>query len=306
MSITIWVSVDSWICCSSDTTTKGLCNHNVSLSVTVTVELWVQLDSAAMRCVWVTGLLVFFFILMVSCNAPGCYWERTVDSRGLSRHRAACPFHKRASTLANQKRRTRAKEAVVSNFIPSSSASTSEPVSHWLSNVLRVGSYIWMWLLTHVSTLENLSRSTCEGPSEPEANGTSQASQTNIYGPRSTQCLHSRRLAPSWLREAARWKSWCWDGEQSWRWVGLWCRFVSLKSNHRLMMCLQSMRSFRGKKFPNEANSEAFRPSRTFVRWFESFWQCWDSIDSKFAFTSSPVQNPACSFNVKRYPQDHF
>jgi hypothetical protein len=107
--------------------------RNVSLSVTVTVAEGDSEsnfdDRATMRCLWVTGLLVFFFVLMVSCNAPGCYWERTTDSRGLSRHRAVCPFHKRASTLANQRRHTRAKEVVASNFVPSSSARTSEPVT---------------------------------------------------------------------------------------------------------------------------------------------------------------------------------
>lgn len=90
-------------------------------------------DSVPMRCIWVTDLLVFLFILvMVSCNAPGCNWERTTDSQGLSRHHTACLFHKRASTLANQRRHTRAREAVASNFVSSSSINTSEPVSDWL------------------------------------------------------------------------------------------------------------------------------------------------------------------------------
>jgi hypothetical protein len=56
---------------------------------------------------------VFFFLLMVSCNAPGCSWERSTDNRGLNRHRASCCFYKRASSLASRKRQDRAKEASI-------------------------------------------------------------------------------------------------------------------------------------------------------------------------------------------------
>jgi hypothetical protein len=62
---------------------------------------------------------------MVSCEAPGCSWERKTDNRGLDRHRAACHFYKRSSTLASQKRQDRAKEAVLSNVLPNPAASAS-------------------------------------------------------------------------------------------------------------------------------------------------------------------------------------
>lgn len=66
-----------------------------------------------------------FLTVMVSCNAPGCGWERATDNRGLSRHRASCHFYKRVSSLASRRRHDRAKEAVISSFIPKPSAGTS-------------------------------------------------------------------------------------------------------------------------------------------------------------------------------------
>jgi hypothetical protein len=49
---------------------------------------------------------------MVSCNAPGCSWEKaTTDARGLSRHRATCRFYHNSTVLANQKRQERARQA---------------------------------------------------------------------------------------------------------------------------------------------------------------------------------------------------
>ncbi|KAG1835371.1 hypothetical protein DFJ58DRAFT_847422 [Suillus subalutaceus] len=55
-------------------------------------------------------------------RALGCSWERTMDNRGLSRHRASCHFFKKASSLASWKRQNRAKEA----FMNSSKANTSQ------------------------------------------------------------------------------------------------------------------------------------------------------------------------------------
>lgn len=169
-----------------------------------------------LKILWVTRFQIIFFILMVSCNAPGCSWDKTTDTgnRGLSKHRAACRFYKRVSTLANQKRQDRAKDATASNFLPNPS------VSYWLSNATSAST-------AHLSTLENFSRPKCEGPSELEANRTSQASQANVHGLRVTQRLHSRRLTPRQLREPAKWSCWCRNGEQLWRRIGLlWCRFV--------------------------------------------------------------------------------
>jgi hypothetical protein len=70
-----------------------------------------------------TGGFLLFFLVMVSCEAPGCSWERKTDNRGLTRHRAVCPFYKRSSTLASQKRQDRAKGAALSNLPPNPAAS---------------------------------------------------------------------------------------------------------------------------------------------------------------------------------------
>jgi hypothetical protein len=78
-----------------------------------------------------------FFLVMVSCEAPGCSWERKTDMRGLSRHRAACSFYKRFSTLASQKRQGRAKEAALLNLLlPNPVASASESLVGGLSRRL--------------------------------------------------------------------------------------------------------------------------------------------------------------------------
>jgi hypothetical protein len=77
-----------------------------------------------------------FFLVMVSCEAPGCSWKRKTDNRGLTRHRATCPFFKRSSTLASQKRQNRAKDAVLLNLLPNPVASTSESLVGGLSRLL--------------------------------------------------------------------------------------------------------------------------------------------------------------------------
>lgn len=63
---------------------------------------------------WIVVLLSGLFLLMVSCGAPGCSWERATDTRGLNRHRASCHSYKKCSVLATQKRQERAKDAAVS------------------------------------------------------------------------------------------------------------------------------------------------------------------------------------------------
>jgi hypothetical protein len=76
------------------------------------------------KTIW-TSFFLFLLVVMVSCQAPGCSWERKTDIRGLTRHRLACPFYKRSSSLASQKRQARAKEAVLSNTLPNPMASAS-------------------------------------------------------------------------------------------------------------------------------------------------------------------------------------
>jgi hypothetical protein len=53
---------------------------------------------------------------MVSCGAQGCSWEKVTDNRGLNRHRTGCRFFKRSSTLANEKRLQRARNATSANL----------------------------------------------------------------------------------------------------------------------------------------------------------------------------------------------
>jgi hypothetical protein len=67
-----------------------------------------------MRSIW--ELIWIFLLLMVSCGAAGCSWERKTDSRGLNRHRTTCHFYKTSTVLASLKRQERAKEAVITNF----------------------------------------------------------------------------------------------------------------------------------------------------------------------------------------------
>jgi hypothetical protein len=66
--------------------------------------------------------LLVVVAIMVSCNAPGCSWEKASDSiRGLSRHRASCRFYHRSRALASQKRQERMKAAKAASFVRSSS-----------------------------------------------------------------------------------------------------------------------------------------------------------------------------------------
>lgn len=85
-----------------------------------------------MRSLWLHVLLLFFIfhlIIMVSCNAPGCSWEKaTTDARGLSRHRATCRSYHNFKVLANQKRHERARQAAArtpENLRQARQASTS-------------------------------------------------------------------------------------------------------------------------------------------------------------------------------------
>lgn len=80
-------------------------------------------------------ILIFTFVfLMVSCGAVRCAWERDTDFRGLSRHRSTCKHYQRASTVAAQKRRDRARESTLQNLTSqlsaaSISSSTTNPVT---------------------------------------------------------------------------------------------------------------------------------------------------------------------------------
>jgi hypothetical protein len=67
------------------------------------------------RLLYLLVLLLFSICcMMVSCNAPGCMWEKaTGDSRGLNRHRATCKFYHRSSVASCQKRQERAKQAAI-------------------------------------------------------------------------------------------------------------------------------------------------------------------------------------------------
>lgn len=67
------------------------------------------------RTIWLVLLLLFVYS-MISCNAPGCSWEKATNgtstsSRGLNRHHATCKLYQRSSLLASQKRQERAREA---------------------------------------------------------------------------------------------------------------------------------------------------------------------------------------------------
>ncbi|KAG1815362.1 hypothetical protein EV424DRAFT_1348472 [Suillus variegatus] len=65
----------------------------------------------AAESLWI-AFLSSLLLLMVSCGASRCSWERATDARGLSRHHASCHFYKKSSVLASQRRLERAKEAV--------------------------------------------------------------------------------------------------------------------------------------------------------------------------------------------------
>lgn len=59
---------------------------------------------------------LFLSLLMVLCGALDCSWERAMDTRGLSRHRASCLSYKKSSVLATKKRQERVKEAAFANL----------------------------------------------------------------------------------------------------------------------------------------------------------------------------------------------
>lgn len=63
--------------------------------------------------------ILLLLLLMVLCGAPGCYWERPTDNRGLNRHRTSCHFFNKASVLATEKRRQRARNATLANQLSS-------------------------------------------------------------------------------------------------------------------------------------------------------------------------------------------
>ncbi|KAG2047811.1 hypothetical protein BDR06DRAFT_65691 [Suillus hirtellus] len=76
---------------------------------------------------WV--LFLVLVISMVSCSAPRCSWEKNTDSRGLSRHRSKCKYYQKASTLAMERRRERARELIQASH-KSSQAMTSSTCGH--------------------------------------------------------------------------------------------------------------------------------------------------------------------------------
>jgi hypothetical protein len=90
-----------------------------------------------MRCLELLFCTAFLlFLLMVACDAPGCFWERPTDSRGLTMHRTSCHFYKRASSLASRRRQDRAREAVLLNLgrKPQSEAVSSLEFAYRISN----------------------------------------------------------------------------------------------------------------------------------------------------------------------------
>jgi hypothetical protein len=59
---------------------------------------------------------IIFVILMVSCGALRCLWERDTDFHGLDRHRTTCKYYQKESKLAAEKRRDRARESASQNL----------------------------------------------------------------------------------------------------------------------------------------------------------------------------------------------
>lgn len=70
-----------------------------------------RLGGSPFLSIWIIVLLSGLFLLMVSCGAPSCSWERATDTRGLNRHRASCHLYRKSSALATQKRQEHAKGA---------------------------------------------------------------------------------------------------------------------------------------------------------------------------------------------------
>ncbi|KAG2738476.1 hypothetical protein P692DRAFT_20882205 [Suillus brevipes Sb2] len=65
---------------------------------------------------------IILVLLMVSCGAVRCSWERATDFRGLDRHRTTCKYYQKESKLAAEKRRDRARESVSQNLRPQPTA----------------------------------------------------------------------------------------------------------------------------------------------------------------------------------------
>lgn len=61
---------------------------------------------------WPGIVLLIVVVSMVLCGAPHCSWERGTDFRGLSRHRSVCKHFQKASTLATERRRDRARGSI--------------------------------------------------------------------------------------------------------------------------------------------------------------------------------------------------
>jgi hypothetical protein len=79
------------------------------------------------------GNLFIIFVLMVTCGAFLCLWERNTDFRGLDRHRTACKHYQKESKLAAEKRRDRARESASQNLRSQLTAGSS--------NITYVGHY---------------------------------------------------------------------------------------------------------------------------------------------------------------------
>jgi hypothetical protein len=75
------------------------------------------------RTPWI--LFHIFILFMVSCGASRCSWSKDTDFRGLDRHRSICNHYQRASRLASQKRRDRAKEVVQTQLTATGVTSTT-------------------------------------------------------------------------------------------------------------------------------------------------------------------------------------
>jgi hypothetical protein len=74
-------------------------------------------------------LYIVIALLMVSCGALRCSWERETDFRGLDRHRAACKHYQKVSKLAAEKRRDRARESTLRNLTSQLNAASGNSVA---------------------------------------------------------------------------------------------------------------------------------------------------------------------------------
>lgn len=74
----------------------------------------------AIESLWIAFLLGLLLLLMVSCRALQCPWERATDAHKLSRHCASCHFYKKSNVLASQRRLEQAKDVVSTHFTTTS------------------------------------------------------------------------------------------------------------------------------------------------------------------------------------------